>query len=142
MKIKIMIYVLALSILIGCTGCSSYQKTSSTETFDTHYVKFQDRASMDWDYIDGQFLLKLAQYKGGSIEDRAYNILVTLNIVWKTKMSIENVVLKELYNTEGLSSIELENIIPDDSTKKAMKMIIYNKFDNSNGSTVYRNGDK
>lgn len=142
MKIKIMIYVLALSILIGCTGCSSYQKTSSTKTFDTHYVKFQDRASMDWDYIDGQFLLKLAQYKGGSIEDRAYNILVTLNIVWKTKMSIENVVLKELYNTEGLSSIEVENIIPDDSTKKAMKMIIYNKFDNSNGSTVYRNGDK
>lgn len=142
MKIKIMIYVLALSILIGCTGCSSYQKTSSTETFDAHYVKFQDRASMDWDYIDGQFLLRLAQYKGGSIEDRAYNILVTLNIVWKTKMSIENVVLKELYNTEGLSSIEIENIIPDDSTKKAMKMIIYNKLDNSNGSTIYRNGDK
>lgn len=96
---------------------------------------------MDWDSIDNEYLLKLAQYKGGSVEDRAYNILVALNNVWNTKESIETVTLRELYDVEGLNLYEWEEIIPDEITKEAMRMILYDKFDNSNGSLEYRNGD-
>ena len=36
--------------------------------YDNGYTKFQDRMSMDWDFIDHEFLLKIATYKGGSAE--------------------------------------------------------------------------
>lgn len=146
-----------LLIVILFSGCTIYTKENISKNEienaeednmqdnerdkENSYIKFQNKYSMDWDSIDNEYLLKLAQYKGGSVEDRAYNILVALNNVWNTKESIETVTLRELYNVEGLNSYEWEEIIPDETTKEAMRMILYDKFDNSNGSLEYRNGD-
>ena len=150
-KNKNIIFICVL-IFIILSICFVFRNTNKETKFaneqfqkqetKTEYIKLQNKISMDWDFIDEEFLLKLAQYKGGSIEDKAYNILVTLNIVYDTKKSIKDVTLKELYDVEGLTSYDWEEIIPDDDTKEAMRMIIYDKFDNSNGSTIYRNGDE
>lgn len=151
---KILTCLLIVMLFSGCTIHTkeniSKNETETAEEDNTQdnerdkensYIKFQNKYSMDWDSIDNEYLLKLAQYKGGSVEDRAYNILVALNNVWNTKESIETVTLRELYDVEGLNSYEWEEIIPDEITKEAMRMILHDKFDNSNGSLEYRNGD-
>ena len=148
-----------LLIVILFSGCTIYTKEniSKNEIENAEENNMQDNERdkengyisliplfdifITWDSIDNEYLLKLAQYKGGSVEDRAYNILVALNNVWNTKESIETVTLRELYDVEGLNSYEWEEIIPDETTKEAMRMILHDKFDNSNGSLEYRNGD-
>lgn len=144
--------------LVGCqnaTTVESKEKVSienETVVADTKTKKFQDKHSMDWDFIDAEFLLKIAEYKGGTVEDRAYTILVTLNRVWEyalddtyepyseyTVSMIQDVVLRELYEVEGITPTEFEGIIPSEETKEAMNMIMYEKFDNSNGSLEYMN---
>ncbi len=104
---------------------------------ETKVGKFQDKYSMDWDFIDSQFLLKIAEYHGGTTEDRAYTILVTLNRVFAERRPIQDVVLEELYETDGLNETEFEEICVSDSSKEALRMIMYDRFDNSNGSLQY-----
>lgn len=100
-------------------------------------IKFQQKYSMDWDFIDAGYLLKIAEYHGGTVEDRAYTILCTLYKVFDEQRNIQEVVLEELYENDGLSPFDFESIIPGDMTKRAMKMILYENFDNCNGSTEY-----
>lgn len=100
--------------------------------------KFQDKYSMDWDFVDVQYLLKIAEYHGGTKEDRAYTILVTLNKVFEERRSIQDIVLEEFYNNDGLESDDFEKIVATDATKEALKMIVYDRFDNSAGSTEYK----
>ena len=100
--------------------------------------KFQDKYSMDWDFVDAQYLLKIAEYHGGTKEDRAYTILVTLNKVFEERRSIQDIVLEELYDNDGLESDDFEKIVATDATKEALKMIVYDRFDNSAGSTEYK----
>lgn len=100
-------------------------------------VKFQQKYSMDWDFIDAGYLLKIAEYHGGSVDDRAYTILVTLYKVFNERRSIHDVVLEELYEHDGLYPYEFEEIIPGEMTKEAMRKILYDNFDNCNGSTEY-----
>lgn len=104
---------------------------------ETKEGKFQDKYSMDWDFTDSQFLLKIAEYHGGTTEDRAYTILVTLNRVFAERRPILDVVLEELYEIDGLNEMEFEEICVSDSSKEALRMIMYDRFDNSNGSLQY-----
>lgn len=117
-----------------------HQVSHGTDTVikpETKVGKFQDKYSMDWDFIDSQFLLKIAEYHGGTTEDRAYTILVTLNRVFAERRPIQDVALEELYEIDGLNETEFEEICVSDSSKEALRMIMYDRFDNSNGSLQY-----
>lgn len=119
---------------------TEHQVSQSTDAVikpETKVGKFQDKYSMDWDFTDSQFLLKIAEYHGGTTEDRAYTILVTLNRVFAERRPILDVVLEELYETDGLNEMEFEEICVSDSSKEALRMIMYDRFDNSNGSLQY-----
>ena len=111
---------------------------SSSEPDSDGVKKFQDKYSMDWGFVDAQYLLKIAEYHGGTKEERAYTILVTLNKVFEERRSIQDIVLEELYNNDGLESDDFEKIVVSDVTKEALKMIVYDRFDNSAGSTEYK----
>lgn len=63
---------------------------------------------MDWGFVDAQYLLKIAEYHGGTKEERAYTILVTLNKVFEERRSIQDIVLEELYDNDGLESDDFE----------------------------------
>ncbi len=110
-------------------------------TIENTYTKFQDKYSMDWSDVDEMYLLKIATFKGGTVEDRAYNILVTLNRVCDGNYgdSIIAVVTDELYGVYGLSPHDIDNIVSDKESEEAMELIKNNKFDNSYGSFVYKN---
>ena len=164
MKIKAKVIILLLVVVLCAIGLkfSIYvKKTSEPEptpkTMETkqfimdvpqeesqenksQYIKFQDKHSMDWDFIDGNFLLKIAQYKGRTTEERAYTILVTLNRVFDEEYpdTIVDVVLDELYNVDGITPYDFEGIVIDDTTKAALTMVMYDRLDNSNGSTEYK----
>lgn len=111
---------------------------SSFEPDSKSVKKFQDKYSMDWGFEDAQYLLKVAEYHGWTKEERAYTILVTLNKVFEERRSIQDIVLEELYNNDGLESDDFEKIVASDVTKEALKMIVYDRFDNSAGSTEYK----
>lgn len=59
--------------------------------------------------IDDAYLCKLASYYGGDAAQRAYNMQVVLNIV-DENTTIQEVVLKQLYEVEGLNAYEFEEI--------------------------------
>lgn len=162
MKKSILILTLYTSvILVGCNIANQSEMGGKKDftpeplviitedtTRDDEYKVFKNGHSMNWDFVDEEYLLKIAQYKGGTVEDKAYTILVTLNRVWDevsveryseyTISLIQDVVLRELYEVDGLMPSEFEEIIPDETTKEAMRMIKYEGFDNSNGSLEYK----
>lgn len=150
--------IIVLTMMLIMTSCASYSNNIENKTdfepeplvieddsnvthYDNGYTKFQDRMSMDWDFIDHEFLLKIATYKGGSAEQRAYTILVTLNRMLDENYpnTIREVVLDELYNVDGLTSFDFEGIITDDISRQGMELVLYTKIDNSYGSTEYIN---
>lgn len=150
MKKALLIATLCIMLfsLVGCQNATTVE--NETVVADSQTKKFQDKHSMDWDFIDAEYLLKIAEYKGGTVEDRAYTILVTLNRVWEyalddtyepyseyTVSMIQDVVLRELYEVEGITTDEFEGIVPGEETKEAMNMIMHERFDNSNGSLEY-----
>ena len=112
------------------------------EPVKTDYIPYQDRYDRDWDSHDESAMMKLAQYKGGSVEDKAYNMLVVLNRSKEWGETVTDVALDELYNTEGISEGDFPDIVPDDDCKIAMYNIVREKFDNSEGSTEFRNQKK
>lgn len=102
-------------------------------SYEEDYVSFQDKHSMDWSTEEGTQLMLLAENKGGTIEDRAYNIIVALNRVWSPDYpdSIEEVVDLEL--PCGMMKLEIS-----DETKEAMGIVIYDRIDDTKGSFEYR----
>lgn len=133
-SIIFILILLALSSFIGI-------EVEQNSVDDSTYVKFQDKMSMDWDLDDNINLLKIAEFYEGTEEDRAYNILVTLNRVCfageKYGTSIKDVVMNRLYS-EGVSDNDFEHIEISDSTIRAMEMVVMERFDNSLGSYEYR----
>lgn len=106
---------------------------NSVNELSEEYVPFQYIRSMDWDSEDDYLLRQIAMVKGGNVEDKARTILVTLNRVWRKEypMSVREVVLMEV-DEETLS-----NTVPDKECTEAMHKIIFDRFDNSMGSTEY-----
>lgn len=94
-------------------------------------VKIQDKISMDWSLHDEECLLKIAQYYGGNVKNRAYTILVTLNKCYSEKRSIKDIVAEQIFQSK------YEEIIPDKLTEQALQKVVMEKFDNSNGSVKY-----
>lgn len=131
---KCSIFVVAICLIMCVVIIQPKEKSNTPEN---HTPKFQDAHSMDWDFIDENYLLKIAEFHGGTIENRAYTILVTLNIVWEDMTPIQDVVLNELYNVDGLNAYDFESISPSKETVKAMELVKYGRFDNSAGSTDY-----
>lgn len=68
----------------------------------------QYEAAAEKDMNDA-YLCKLATYYGGDSAQRAYNMRVALNIA-NEDVPIQEVVLKQLYEVEGLNSYEFEGI--------------------------------
>lgn len=98
--------------------------------------KFQSTHSMDWDADDEAYLVAMATHKGGTVGDRAYNILVALNRVWSDDYPNS---IKEVCDLERPCGK-----LPDYSaeewelSKEALHLIMFEQFDNSNGSFEYR----
>lgn len=118
---------------------SEDNKSIETNTEEIQKTRFQDKYSMDWDVVDEFNLLKIATYKGGTKETKAYNIVVTLNRVFNKEYpnTITDVVLSELYDYHGISEYDYESIVPDDDSKDAM-MMVYRGWDETNGSLEYK----
>lgn len=93
--------------------------------------KIQNKISMDWSLHDEIYLLKVAQYYSGTVENRAYTILVTLNKCLSEGKTIETIV------KEQIESNKLEEIVPDQLTEQALNKVMMENFDNSNGSVDY-----
>ena len=68
----------------------------------------QYEAAVEKDMNDA-YLCKLATYYGGDAAQRAYNMRVALNIA-NEDVPVQEVVLKQLYEVEGLNSYEFEGI--------------------------------
>lgn len=118
--------------LILVAICSMLLLSGCSKDKPEEYVKFQDKHSMDWDSEESNLLMLLAENKGGSVEDRCYNILVALNRVWSPEYpnTIEEVVDLELPCGKMKLTISEE-------TQEAMDMILYDGVDNSKGSLEY-----
>lgn len=124
-KIIDIVIVAVISVLI--TSFITYHVFNKKE--ENTYIKFQNRYSLDFDQTD--YLMWIAQEKGGTAEDRANTMIVTLNRAVLFNKSIEKVV-----------KFEMDKDMPPDYsfdyvTKKALDLVIHDKFDNTNGSLIY-----
>lgn len=142
--------LLIVFVLAGCTTqvqseppVAGEESTSEINDTNEQYIKFQDKMSMDWDSFDTLYLEKIAQYHGGDTSDRAYTIVVTLNRMLERMnnqaedCTILSVVLEELYDNDGISAYDFEGIVIDDETRKAMELVMIDKFDPTMGSLEY-----
>ena len=77
------------------------------ETEDYKFQKFKD--NIRWDWKDEEYLLKIAMFHGGSLEEKAYTILVTLNKVRENGESILDTTLKELYDIDGITAYDYDS---------------------------------
>ena len=130
MNNKKFLILLIIPLIVSIWSVSvRYSNDTSQE-----YVKFQDRMSMDWGGEQEELLLKLATYKRGSVEDRAYNILVTLNRMLDDNYpdTIEEIVAQELYG------LNLDEIVIDDASYEAMHKVKIERWDETEGSNNYK----
>lgn len=139
MKRKIFISVL-FCICMMMTGCSDKQEElevvevieNETKT-TTLIIETEEKTKINISFLDESYLMKIAQYKGGSLEDRVYTILVTLNKAREKDSSemytdyamsmVQDTVLNELYNIHGITPNEFEEIVPDVITIEAMDIV-------------------
>ena len=134
-KLYLVVVMLTVSLVLSLvsmiiTNRNLAHLQDTVESQNT-YVKLQDRMSMDFD--EDEYLLWIAQEKGGSVEDRAYTILVTLNRVAELGYPISTMVELELGTKFP------ENFTVDYQSMEALHMITHECFDNSEGSLRYRN---
>lgn len=149
------IAIVGLSLLIGNKATTEETDDEVIETVEPLIIdnneetsidevntktRFQDKYSMDWGSADACNLLKIATFKGGTTETKAYNIIVTLNRVFDNNYpnNIMDVVCDELYNYHKVSPYDYESIVPDEDSSKALQMI-YDGWDETNGSLEYKN---
>lgn len=139
---KKIIMLTLFCVCIMLTGCDNQTEKNDVDVVEVKPitittvrddVKQEQFAYVDIDFIDEEYLMKIAQYKGGSLEDRIYTILVTLNKSQENEASetyseysisiIQDTVLRELYQVCGLTPYDFEGIVPDEITKEAMQII-------------------
>lgn len=99
---------------------------------ETEYKPIQERTTLTLDDMDKNYLFYIAQYKGGTTEDRAYTILVTLNRQLALGYDIPTLVQLELGKIEVPDKLVIEY-----ETMEAMHIIQKENFDNSAGSLKY-----
>lgn len=152
-NLYIIAFMLSMSFMSGCNKNTSGDLiTKETkvmqESEDMKQIKlsecgrfvylYQGRL-LNWDLVDNEFIFKIATFKGGTLDNKIYTILVTFNRVIDDNYpnTIKEVVMDELYNNDGINAYEFESIIPDDESKEAMKMILNNNYE-SNNSLKYK----
>lgn len=81
--------------------------------------------SMDFSDTDTFYLLKIATYMGGSVEDRVNTMLITINRARDSNYpsSIKAVVLDELYGNRNISAYDFESITSDNMSKEALDIV-------------------
>lgn len=139
----VMFALLCISaMLIGCGNKADENKKDVVEarplvikTIENveDNLKEEQKVYVDIGFIDEEYLMKIAQYKGGSLENRIYTILTTLNKAQEKELTdtysdysmsmIQDTVLNELYNIDGLTPYDFEEIVPDETTKEAMQIV-------------------
>ena len=147
---KKMLIAFALASVIF-TGCSNANANAETDNVAENIVNEtnEDTRFIFLTFIDEEFLLKIAQYKGGNVEDKAYTMMVVINRAWNnnhsnekyfehTMTSVQDEVLRELYDIDKLTHFQFEQIMPDEDAFKALEMVKQG-YDNTNGSLEYKN---
>lgn len=87
--------------------------------------------------INDAYLCKLASYYGGDTAQRAYNMQVVLNIA-NENIPIQKVVLKQLYEVEGLNAYEFEEIkYIQEENLDALALVYQYNIDTTNNSTEF-----
>jgi N-acetylmuramoyl-L-alanine amidase len=118
-------------------------ETEDTEQEESSYQSLTH--SMDWDYEDAYLLAKIAmaEAEGEDTEGKALVMLVVLNRVWSDEFpnSIEEVILEE-HNGVHQFSVTQENgrwytVEPDADCYKALDLIQYEKWDESEGALYF-----
>ena len=125
---------ISINLIINRTNTDIEQDISSIDmasSNDNGYVKIQNRMSLDFSDYDAHCIYALIDAKGGSVEDRAYNMVVLLNNMYDTKLPIERYVTDEL----DYVSFEYKDKDLDD---KAFQMVMYEQWDETNGSRSYK----
>lgn len=95
---------------------------------DGEYIKIQDRMSMDFSAEDVRYIYAFIDVRGGSVEDRALNMVIMLNNIYDSRQSIKGYVT---YHLGSNLSFEFKDIQAD---KEAYKMVAYEHWDESNGT--------
>ena len=95
---------------------------------DGEYIKIQDRMSMDFSAEDVRYIYAFIDIRGGSVEDRALNMVIMLNNIYDSRQSIKDYVT---YHLGSNLSFEFKDIQAD---KEAYKMVAYEHWDESNGT--------
>lgn len=125
---------ISINLIMNRTNTDIEQDISSIDmasSNDNGYVKIQNRMSLDFSDYDAHCIYALIDAKGGSVEDRAYNMVVLLNNMYDTKLPIERYVTDEL----DYVSFEYKDKDLDD---KAFQMVMYEQWDETNGSRSYK----
>lgn len=125
---------ISISLIMNRTNIDREQDILNidiTSSNDDDCAKIQNRMSLDFSDYDAHCIYALIDAKGGSVEDRAYNMVVLLNNMYDTKLPIERYVTNEL----GYMSFEYKDKDLDD---KAFQMVMYEQWDETNGSRSYK----
>lgn len=101
---------------------------SSTERQNGEYIKIQDRMSMDFSSEDVRYIYAFIDIRGGSVEDRALNMVILLNNIYDTRQSIKDYVT---YHLGPNLSFEFKDVKAD---REAYEMVAYEHWDESNGA--------
>lgn len=95
---------------------------------DGEYIKIQDRMSMDFSVEDVRYIYAFIDIRGGSVEDRALNMVIMLNNIYDSRQSIKDYVT---YYLGPNLSFEFKDAKAD---REAYKMVAYEHWDESDGA--------
>lgn len=92
------------------------------------YIKIQDRMSMDFSVEDVRYIYAFIDIRGGSVEDRALNMVIMLNNIYDSRQSIKDYVT---YYLGPNLSFEFKDAKAD---REAYRMVAYEHWDESDGA--------
>ena len=95
---------------------------------DGEYIKIQDRMSMDFSVEDIRYIYAFIDIRGGSVEDRARNMVIMLNNIYDSRQSIKDYVT---YYLGPNLSFEFKDAKAD---REAYRMVAYEHWDESDGA--------
>lgn len=95
---------------------------------DGEYIKIQDRMSMDFSVEDVRYIYAFIDIRGGSVEDRALNMVIMLNNIYDSRQSIKDYVT---YYLGPNLSFEFKDAKAD---REAYRMVTYEHWDESDGA--------
>ena len=118
-----------------CSGLTNIQLQHDLTECQTELEQYEAAAEKD---MNDAYLCKLATYYGGDSAQRAYNMRVALNIADKEDKEIQKVVLYQLYEVEGLTAYDFEELIYiKEENFDALTLIYQYNVDATHNSTEF-----